>query len=87
MDAVLNMSDCLPYVTAGSKTRHPDTPCCPEVAGLLESHPMCLCQLLAGGAESYGVDVDYKRALGLPGICKLNAPPVSACAGIVLVQP
>jgi hypothetical protein len=80
-NAVLNMSDCLTYVTAGSTTRQPDKPCCPEFAGLLESHPVCLCQLLAGGAESYGVSVDYKRALALPGICRLTAPPVSACAG------
>ncbi|CAO2177800.1 unnamed protein product [Urochloa humidicola] len=80
LNAVLNMSDCLTYVTAGSKARHPDKPCCPELAGLLESHPVCLCQLLAGGAESYGVSVDYKRALALPGICRLTAPPVSACA-------
>ncbi|XP_066315267.1 non-specific lipid transfer protein GPI-anchored 2-like [Miscanthus floridulus] len=79
-NAVLNMSDCLPYVTAGSTTRHPDKPCCPELAGLLESHPVCLCQLLGGGAESYGVSIDYKRALALPGICRLTAPPVAACA-------
>ncbi|KAL6853548.1 hypothetical protein ACP4OV_019577 [Aristida adscensionis] len=80
MNAVLNMSDCLTYVTAGSTARQPDKPCCPELAGLLESNPVCLCQLLAGGAESYGVSVDYKRALALPGICRLTAPPVSACA-------
>ncbi|XP_062186603.1 non-specific lipid transfer protein GPI-anchored 2-like [Phragmites australis] len=80
MNAVFNMSDCLTYVTAGSTARQPDKPCCPELAGLLESHPVCLCQLLAGGAESYGVSVDYKRALALPGICRLNAPPVGACA-------
>ena len=81
LNAVLNMSDCLTYVTNGSTVRHPDKACCPELAGLLESHPICLCQLLAGGADSYGVSVDYKRALALPGICRLTAPPVSACAG------
>ncbi|KAL6616267.1 hypothetical protein ACP70R_038537 [Stipagrostis hirtigluma subsp. patula] len=80
MNSVLNMSDCLTYVTAGSTARQPDKPCCPEFAGLLESNPVCLCQLLAGGAESYGVSVDYKRALALPGICRLTTPPVSACA-------
>ncbi|WVZ68444.1 hypothetical protein U9M48_017381 [Paspalum notatum var. saurae] len=80
LTAVLNMSDCLSYVTAGSTVRHPDKPCCPELAGLLESHPECLCQLLSGGASSYGVSVDYKRALALPGVCRLTAPPVSACA-------
>ncbi|CAM0883118.1 unnamed protein product [Alopecurus aequalis] len=80
MDAILNMSDCLPYVESGSTTKHPDKACCPELDGLLQSNPVCLCQLLAGGGESYGVSVDYKRAMALPGVCKLNAPPLSACA-------
>jgi hypothetical protein len=85
MDAVLNMSDCLPYVESGSTTKSPDKACCPELDGLLQSHPVCLCQLLAGGGESYGVSVDYKRAMALPGVCKLNAPPLSACAGTYLM--
>uniref|UniRef100_A0A0D9V722 Bifunctional inhibitor/plant lipid transfer protein/seed storage helical domain-containing protein n=1 Tax=Leersia perrieri TaxID=77586 RepID=A0A0D9V722_9ORYZ len=80
MDAVRNMSDCLTYVMNGSTAKKPDDPCCPELAGLLESKPVCLCQLLAGGASSYDISVDYKRALALPGICGLAAPPVSACA-------
>ncbi|XP_006646424.2 non-specific lipid transfer protein GPI-anchored 2-like [Oryza brachyantha] len=80
MDAVLNMSDCLTYVMNGSTARKPDEPCCPELAGLLDSKPVCLCQLLAGGASSYDISVDYKRALALPGICGLAAPPVSACS-------
>uniref|UniRef100_A0A0D9YGE2 Bifunctional inhibitor/plant lipid transfer protein/seed storage helical domain-containing protein n=1 Tax=Oryza glumipatula TaxID=40148 RepID=A0A0D9YGE2_9ORYZ len=80
MDAVLNMSDCLTYVMNGSTARKPDEPCCPELAGLLESKPVCLCQLLAGGASSYDISVDYKRAMALPGICGLAAPPVTACA-------
>jgi hypothetical protein len=86
MDAVLNMSDCLPYVTSGSTDKHPDKACCPELDGLLQSNPVCLCQLLAGGGESYGVSVDYKRAMALPGVCRLNAPPLSACAGTVPVS-
>ncbi|KAM0852530.1 hypothetical protein ACQ4PT_051700 [Festuca glaucescens] len=80
MDAVLNMSDCLPYVQSGSTDKHPDKACCPELDGLLQSNPVCLCQLLAGGGDSYGVSVDYKRAMALPGVCRLNAPPLSACA-------
>ncbi|KAK1667671.1 hypothetical protein QYE76_055830 [Lolium multiflorum] len=80
MDAVLNMSDCLPYVSSGSTDKHPDKACCPELDGLLQSNPVCLCELLAGGGDSYGVSVDYKRAMALPGVCRLNAPPLSACA-------
>uniref|UniRef100_R7W675 Bifunctional inhibitor/plant lipid transfer protein/seed storage helical domain-containing protein n=1 Tax=Aegilops tauschii TaxID=37682 RepID=R7W675_AEGTA len=55
-------------------------PCCRGRGGLLQSTPVCLCQLLAGGADSYGISVDYKRAMALPGVCRLNAPPLSACA-------
>ncbi|KAG8055007.1 hypothetical protein GUJ93_ZPchr0001g31746 [Zizania palustris] len=87
MDAVLNMSDCLTYVVNGSTARRPDAPCCPELAGLLDSNPVCLCELLAGGASTYQIDVDYKRALALPGICRLRTPPVSACAAFGVPVP
>lgn len=82
MNALLNMSDCLPFVEKGSSTRRPDAPCCPELAGLVGSNPVCLCALLAGAADSYGIAVDYARALALPGICRVSTPPVSTCAGI-----
>jgi len=81
MNSLLNMSDCLTYVTKGSTARRPDTPCCPELAGLVDSNPICLCELLSGAADSYGIAVDYARALALPGICRVATPPVSTCTG------
>ncbi|KAJ1263355.1 hypothetical protein BS78_09G178000 [Paspalum vaginatum] len=39
MNSLLNMSDCLTYVTKGSTARRPDAPCCPELAGLVGSDP------------------------------------------------
>lgn len=81
MNALLNMSDCLTFVEKGSTTRRPDAPCCPELAGLVGSNPVCLCELLSGAADSYGIAVDYSRALALPGICRVSTPPVSTCAG------
>lgn len=83
MNALLNMSDCLTFVEKGSTTRRPDAPCCPELAGLVGSNPVCLCELLSGAADSYGIAVDYNRALALPGICRVSTPPVSTCAGSV----
>ncbi|KAJ3669010.1 hypothetical protein LUZ60_010960 [Juncus effusus] len=80
VDAIFNLTDCLTYVESGSNATKPDKPCCPELAGLIDSNPVCLCELLAGAAESYGIDVDNKRALALPGICHVTTPPVSACA-------
>ena len=81
MTSLLNMSDCLGYVTKGSTARRPDAPCCPELAGLVGSNPVCLCELLSGAADSYGIAVDYARALALPGICRVATPPVSTCTG------
>nr|BAK07052.1 predicted protein [Hordeum vulgare subsp. vulgare] len=80
-NSLLNMSDCLPYVQAGSKARAPDKPCCPELAGMVGSDPVCLCELLSGAADSLGIAVDYARALALPGVCRVATPPLSTCAG------
>uniref|UniRef100_A0A0E0DTB2 Bifunctional inhibitor/plant lipid transfer protein/seed storage helical domain-containing protein n=1 Tax=Oryza meridionalis TaxID=40149 RepID=A0A0E0DTB2_9ORYZ len=71
------MSDCLTYVQNGSRARRPDKPCCPELAGLVESNPVCLCELLSGAGDSYGIAVDYSRALALPAICRVSTPPPS----------
>lgn len=87
MNSLLNMSDCLTYVTKGSTARRPDTPCCPELAGLVDSNPVCLCDLLSGAADSYGIAVDYARALALPGICRVATPPVSTCTGWLVRPP
>ncbi|KAK1697254.1 hypothetical protein QYE76_013951 [Lolium multiflorum] len=80
LNSLLNMSDCLPYVQAGSATARPDAACCPELAGMVGSNPLCLCELLSGAADSYGIAVDYTRALALPGVCRVETPPVSTCA-------
>ncbi|TVU19930.1 hypothetical protein EJB05_36112, partial [Eragrostis curvula] len=82
LNALLNMSDCLTFVEKGSTARRPDAPCCPELAGLVGSNPVCLCELLSGAADSYGIAVDYDRALALPGICRVSTPPVSTCAAL-----
>jgi Probable lipid transfer len=81
VNALFNLTDCLTYVETGSNVTKPDKPCCPELAGLIESNPICLCELLGGAAESYGISVDNERALALPQICHISTPPLSTCAG------
>lgn len=77
--AVTNLTGCLSYVSAGSTVTTPDKECCPALAGLLDSNPICLCQLF-GSAKNYGIDIDINRALKLPSVCKLTTPPLSTCA-------
>ncbi|XP_071737516.1 non-specific lipid transfer protein GPI-anchored 12-like [Rutidosis leptorrhynchoides] len=76
MTAIANVSDCLTFVQNGSTLAAPDKKCCPEFAGLLESNPICLCQLV-GQADSFGVDIG--RALMLPDACKLEIPSLDSC--------
>ncbi|XVE79100.1 hypothetical protein DITRI_Ditri14bG0030500 [Diplodiscus trichospermus] len=83
LNNLLNLSDCLSYVQAGSNLTKPDKPCCPELAGLVESSPQCLCKLLdKNTTASYGFNIDMKRALNLPAVCHVSTPPVSLCSVI-----
>ncbi|WCJ41530.1 Bifunctional inhibitor/lipid-transfer protein/seed storage 2S albumin superfamily protein [Euphorbia peplus] len=79
-----NMTDCLSYVTEGSNSTAPDPNCCPELAGLVDSNPVCLCQLLSNSSltSSFGIMIDLSRALKLPTVCRLSTPPVNTCAAI-----
>ncbi|CAA7041787.1 unnamed protein product [Microthlaspi erraticum] len=83
MTNLLNMTDCLSYVQVGTGggAAKPDKACCPELAGLVESAPQCLCYLLAGDmAAQYGISIDKKKALKLPGVCGVVTPPPSLCS-------
>ncbi|THG16779.1 xylogen-like protein 11 [Camellia sinensis] len=78
---LLNMSDCLTYVEAGSNLTKPDKACCPELAGLVESNPLCLCQLL-GNTSAIGIQIELNKALNLPTVCAVETPPISTCADV-----
>ncbi|CAK8566851.1 unnamed protein product [Lathyrus sativus] len=81
LTALTNMSDCLTFVEDGSKLRKPDKGCCPELAGLVDSNPICLCQLL-GNSDSIGIKINLKKALKLPSLCGVTTPPVSTCSAV-----
>ena len=78
--ALSNMSDCLTFVEEGSKLKKPEKACCGEFAGLVDSNPLCLCQLLAN-PEFAGIKLDLDKALQLPSLCAVSTPPVSTCSG------
>ncbi|KAF8009402.1 hypothetical protein BT93_J0401 [Corymbia citriodora subsp. variegata] len=80
-NALLNMSDCLTYVETGSNVTVPDDKCCPELAGMVDSNPICLCELIGKG-DSFGIDIDVKRALKLPSACDVVTPPTSLCSAV-----
>ncbi|XP_071717583.1 non-specific lipid transfer protein GPI-anchored 12-like [Rutidosis leptorrhynchoides] len=69
--ALYNLTDCLSFVQNGSTMTVPDKNCCPEFAGLLESNPICLCQLIEQ-AENFQIDIN--RAFMVPKACKIQVP-------------
>ncbi|XP_060172625.1 non-specific lipid transfer protein GPI-anchored 12-like [Lycium barbarum] len=84
LGVLVNMSDCLTFVERGSNLSKPDRGCCPEIAGLLDSNPICLCHML-GRAQSgakIGFNIDVDKALKLPSACKLQFPPASTCSDL-----
>ncbi|KAI4382189.1 hypothetical protein MLD38_008184 [Melastoma candidum] len=80
-DTLVNMSDCLTYVETGSNLTVPDKACCPELAGMVENTPVCLCQLL-GNTSSLGIDIDLQRALRLPSACDVVTPSATLCSAV-----
>ncbi|KAK6926453.1 Bifunctional inhibitor/plant lipid transfer protein/seed storage helical domain [Dillenia turbinata] len=76
---LLNLSDCLTFVEEGSNLTTPEKPCCGELAGLVESTPQCLCDLL-GKSDSLGITLNTTKALALPGNCGVSTPDPSLCA-------
>ncbi|GLT48406.1 hypothetical protein SLA2020_220360 [Shorea laevis] len=81
---LFTLADCLSYVQNGSNATKPEKACCQELAGLVESSPVCLCYLLdKNRTESAGFNIDTSRALKLPSVCGVKTPPVSACSAIL----
>ncbi|KAJ0238968.1 Non-specific lipid transfer protein GPI-anchored 12 [Hirschfeldia incana] len=80
--SMLNVSDCLSYVQVGSTETKPEAACCPELAGMAQSSPECVCNLLGGGASPrFGVKLDKQRAEELSSVCGVKAPSPSLCSG------
>ncbi|KAG1327642.1 non-specific lipid-transfer protein-like protein [Cocos nucifera] len=78
-NALLNLSSCLTYVEEGSNLTWPQKGCCPGLAVLLATEPVCLCQVI-GNYASFGIQIDTTKVLMLPTICRADAPPASLCA-------
>ncbi|KAJ9181010.1 hypothetical protein P3X46_009187 [Hevea brasiliensis] len=78
---VLNTLDCLIYVEELSKLTVSDKNCCPELAGLMDNNPTCLCEMLTNISleASYGNKIDISKVLELPSVCGVNTP-LSTCS-------
>ncbi|KAG6414908.1 hypothetical protein SASPL_122284 [Salvia splendens] len=75
---VLNMADCLTFVTAGSTAKKPEGTCCSGLKTVLKTDAECLCEAFRNSAQ-LGVTLNISKALTLPAACHVSAPSVSNC--------
>ncbi|KAL6494562.1 hypothetical protein OROGR_031362 [Orobanche gracilis] len=76
---VLNMADCLSYVTEGSTAKKPEGTCCSGLKTVLKTDAKCICETFRNSAQ-LGVTLNLTKALALPAACHVHAPDVSNCA-------
>ncbi|KAL6311946.1 hypothetical protein AAG906_037484 [Vitis piasezkii] len=75
---VLNMADCLSYVSNGSTASKPEGTCCTGLKTVLKADAECLCEAFKSSAQ-YGVVLNVTKAIYLPTACRVSAPSVSNC--------
>ncbi|OMO68168.1 Plant lipid transfer protein/Par allergen [Corchorus capsularis] len=76
---ILNMADCLSFVSSGSEVSKPEGSCCSGLKTVLQANADCLCEAFKSSA-SLGVTLNVTKALTLPSVCKVSAPSATNCA-------
>ncbi|CAN4108008.1 unnamed protein product [Withania somnifera] len=75
---VLNLADCLSFVTNGSTEKKPQGTCCSGLKMVLKTDAECLCEGFKNSAQ-LGVVLNVTKAMALPAACHVSAPSVSNC--------
>ncbi|KAG4152967.1 hypothetical protein ERO13_D04G153900v2 [Gossypium hirsutum] len=78
---ILNMADCLSFVSSGSEVSKPEGSCCSGLKTVLKTGPECLCEAFKSSA-SMGVSLNVTKASTLPAACKVSAPSSTNCADV-----
>ncbi|XP_062077187.1 non-specific lipid transfer protein GPI-anchored 31 [Humulus lupulus] len=75
---ILNMADCLSFVSNGSTVAKPEGTCCTGLKTVLKADADCLCEAFKSSAQ-LGVVLNVTKATTLPQACKVSAPSASNC--------
>lgn len=78
----ISLAPCLDYVTGNASI--PSSSCCSQLAFVVRSQPLCLCEVVNGGASSIAAsfNINQTRALALPTSCNVQTPSISSCSGM-----
>ncbi|KAF5733327.1 Non-specific lipid-transfer protein-like protein [Tripterygium wilfordii] len=75
---ILNMADCLSFVSNGSLITKPETSCCTGFKTVLKTDPDCICQAFRSSGQ-LGVVIDGRRALNIPAACGVHDSSAPTC--------
>ncbi|XP_047315124.1 non-specific lipid transfer protein GPI-anchored 11-like [Impatiens glandulifera] len=75
---VLEMADCLSYVSTGSTDKKPQGTCCSGIKTVLKNNAQCICFAFRNSAQ-FGVTLNVTKAMTLPDVCRLSHPPLTNC--------
>ncbi|KAJ7968167.1 Non-specific lipid-transfer protein-like protein [Quillaja saponaria] len=75
---ILNMADCLSFVSNGSTVTTPEGGCCSGLKTVLKADPACLCDAFKSSAQ-LGVVLNITKAVTLPTACKISATSATSC--------
>ncbi|CAI9103994.1 OLC1v1002596C2 [Oldenlandia corymbosa var. corymbosa] len=78
---VINMADCLSFVSNGSTVSKPEGTCCDGLKKVLKTDAECLCVAFRNSAQ-LGVTLNISKAVTLPAACHVSAPSVSTCGSL-----
>ncbi|XP_014495551.1 non-specific lipid-transfer protein-like protein At2g13820 isoform X2 [Vigna radiata var. radiata] len=78
----ISLAPCLDYVTGN--VSNPSSSCCSQLAYVVSSQPLCLCEVVSGAASTIAAsfNINQTRALALPTSCNIQTPPLTTCTGI-----
>ncbi|XP_011005220.1 PREDICTED: non-specific lipid-transfer protein-like protein At5g64080, partial [Populus euphratica] len=75
---LLSMAGCLSFVSNDSTATKPEGKCCAGLKTVLSTKAECLCEAFKSSVQ-YGIVLNVTKALSLPSVCKIHAPPASNC--------
>ncbi|GMH23719.1 hypothetical protein Nepgr_025562 [Nepenthes gracilis] len=81
---VMDMADCLSFVTNGSTDTKPTGSCCSGLKTVLKTDAECLCETFKSSGQ-LGFALNVTKALSLPSACHVKTPSFSKC-GLTLVS-
>ncbi|KAG6792510.1 hypothetical protein POTOM_001660 [Populus tomentosa] len=82
---ISSLAECLSFVSNDSTTTKPEGNCCSGLKTVLSTKAECLCEAFKTSAQ-LGLALNVTKALSLPSVCKIHAPPASNC-GLLALSP